>query len=143
MTQPTNDNAESARAMMDLAGGILVFAATVIGIVNDRLQRANSAKAKERVVSATFSIIETAFPFGGLLVSSVWGAQRLSVFLFVLGAVVVSLDYLRTTTPPSRLETFRLAVFLTAAAWFANQYLLGRVLGIIEQMTGSLDKFLR
>ena len=140
MIQISDNDAANTRAIMDIAGGVLVFLAAVFTIVNDRLNRAKNVAARERVISGVFSIVATAFAIAGFIVSLVFGAGRASLCLFILAAVVTSIEYLRAAGPASRAETFQLVFFLACVVSLASLYEVEKLLGLIERMIGVLEK---
>ena len=77
----THIDADTAKSAMTLLGAVLVFISTASAIVNNRLDKARNAAAKERVVSTAFGCV--------LVILQAIGC----VMLFTIGAVLVFVEF--------------------------------------------------
>ncbi|MGA3294269.1 MAG: hypothetical protein ABSE45_09855 [Candidatus Acidiferrales bacterium] len=139
MVEPSNVDTEAVRTLATVFG--VIFA--VITTLNASLRRAKTAEAKEKVISAAFGWAGAAFPLLGLLASWFFGAERAGLGFFVLGALIVSMDYLRKPAPATRWETFELLLILCVTFSLVDLFFLGKLLGMIEQIVGVLGKLNR
>lgn len=131
-------DADTIKSFMTLAGGVLTFSAVVLAIVNSQLQKAKTASSRERVVRTTLNVAGVLFALAGLItIIAGAGVNVVAICLFSISCIIASIDYLRHSETPSRLETFVLIFMICVVFFLINLYFFthffGRILDLMEK----------
>jgi hypothetical protein len=123
---------DTMNSIMVLAAGVLGFLAAVTPIINNKLQKAKTPTAKEKIIEGIFGWI-----YGGLSVSGfvllIFGWPVTSLWLYIIGGFVYAINFLRRQKPPSRLEIF------TLGFWFFFA-LIGTMTVAAQRMTVAAEQ---
>ena len=118
----THIDADTAKSAMTLLGAVLVFISTASAIVNNRLDRARNAAAKERVVSTAFGCALVILQAVGCVMLFTIGAVLVFVSLFFLSVILLSVNYLRRPEPLPRMATLALIIYWSFLVFIMATY---------------------
>jgi hypothetical protein len=126
---------DTAKSVMTLAGGILVFTSTAWAIVNSKLAKARSAAAKERIIGTTLGLVVIGLSVCGGLLSVFTSLRLVGAWLLIVGFMVMAFGYIRVPALPSRLET---AILIVAAANSVFMFVFAIFAPIIQRIVDLL-----
>lgn len=125
---------DTINSAMTLTGGLLALLAAIVAAVTVMLpkDRAAAAIAQLRAKAFSFIIVASAFASAASIVA--FDSPLFSLIFVVIGASLMSVNYLRGQGQATRAETFVLIIQIAIFLGFAFMYMNSRIIAVLERL---------
>lgn len=129
-------DADTIRAIMTLAAGVLAFAGAVLTFVNNRIQATSTPEAKQRLFSNLIAAAEGVLWFSGLISSITFNSLAVGLWFFLFAFAVHSLNFLRGHGGRIRIEILMLVISMGFVVMMVCFYFISQILDILRRISG-------
>jgi peptidoglycan/LPS O-acetylase OafA/YrhL len=139
MDSPNIDK-DLTKSMLSFAGGILAFCASVIGVVNNRLQKAKTKEQKKKVIENTIVNLGFGLCIAGIIFLLPLDMTRTGFWLIAVGLALELYVYGKSPNPATRREVIVLSLLAFTAACAFSIYWFSRLIHVIERLTEVVEE---
>ena len=136
----TTSNLDSITAYLNFVTAVLMLLAALVGIASAVFKKLSKVEDRQRVVSSVFVMATYICPLGAFISLVGFNAERLSLALLVLGSVFISINYVRVTSAPGRVETLMLVLSWTFTASLLLLHQLSRITDLLGRLVGLRER---